>query len=122
MSNLPKTAPPKTSDREVQSYFDTYFSKPLAFPSNEVDAVVGFFQSRGFEKSASVAVAGVLLKQSKLDNIKVFKILDTMKGLNEAQLSSIVAEILNYNRPKTSSLGVQRQQVTNLVEQRNIAD
>ena len=45
-----------------------------------------------------------------------------MKGLNEAQLSSIVAEILNYNRPKTSSLGVQRQQVTNLVEQRNIAD
>lgn len=122
MSNLPKTAPSKTSDREVQSYFDTYFSKPLAFPSNEVDAVVGFFQSRGFEKSASVAVAGVLLKQSKLDNIKVFKILDTMKGLNEAQLSSIVAEILNYNRPKTSSLGVQRQQVTNLVEQRNIAD
>jgi len=122
MSNLPKTPPPKTSDREVQSYFDTYFSKPLSFPSNEVDAVVGFFQSRGFEKSASIAVAGVLLKQSKLDNIKVFKILDTMKGLNEAQLSSIVAEILNYNRPKTSSLGVQRQQVTDLVEQRNIVD
>ena len=122
MSNLPSTPVSKRSDKEIQNYFDSYFSKPLSFPSNELDAVVGFFEQRGFEKSASIAVAGTLLKQAKLDAVNVFKILDTLKGLDSVQLSTIVAEILNYNRPKTSSLGVQRTPTTNLTEQRNIVE
>ena len=122
MSNLPTSGPEKYSDKEIQNFFDTYYAQPLTFPSNELDAVVGFFERRGFAKSASVAVAGTLIKQAKLDQVKVFKILDTLKGLDEVQLSAIVAEIINYNRPKTSSLGLQRESISTLTEQRNIVE
>ena len=40
----------------------------LSFPSNQVDAVVGFFENRGFDKLASTSVASVLLTQAKVDN------------------------------------------------------
>ena len=37
-----------TSDQKVNKVFDQYFTSSQNFPSNEVDAVVGFFENRGF--------------------------------------------------------------------------
>ena len=119
-SNLPIQATRKNSDKEVQQYFDQYFTKPLEFTSNEVDAVIGFFKKRGFEESAAVSVGSTLLQQAKLDNVKVFKLLDTLNGLDEVQLSAIVAEIINYNRPKTSTVGYRRADSFDKTESRNI--
>jgi hypothetical protein len=34
------------------------------------------------------------------------QIMDTLTGLSNVEISGLVAEILNYNRFKTSSLGV----------------
>jgi len=119
-NNLPTQAVRKNSDKEVQQYFDQYFTKPLEFTSNEVDAVIGFFKKRGFEESAAVAVGSTLLQQAKLDNVKVFKLLDTLNGLDEVQLSAIVTEIINYNRPKTSTVGYRRADSFDKTESRNI--
>ena len=120
-TNLPKnTSYRRGSDKEVQKYFDQYFTKPLEFSSNEVDAVIGFFSKRGFEQSAAIAVGSTLLQQAKLDNVKVFKLLDTLNGLDEVQLSAIVAEIMNYNRPKTSTVGYRRAETFDKTESRNI--
>ena len=41
MSSLPKS--PATSEGKTTEFFDKYFTKKLSFPSNEVDAVIGFF-------------------------------------------------------------------------------
>ena len=41
MSSLPKQA--SSNDKRVTEFFDNYFTEKLSFPSNEVDAVVGFF-------------------------------------------------------------------------------
>ena len=49
-----------------------------------------------------------------------FKILDTLKGLNDLQLSEVVRRILNTYRSKTSFLGVNLTQSLNLRETRNI--
>jgi hypothetical protein len=46
--------------------------------------------------------------------------LDTLKGLNELQLSSVVAEILNVNRSKISTLGFKVANNQNQFEKRNI--
>jgi len=63
----------------------------------------------------------VLLSQAKLDEIPVFKLLDTLQGLKEAQLSNVVAEILNYNRDRTSSIGYSTLSTsTDKTERRNI--
>lgn len=121
MSNSLPPANSQSSDKKVTQVFDNYFNQKLSFPSNEVDAVVAFFEKRGFEKSSAIATSTALLNQAKIDNVKVFTLLDTLKGFNEVQLSAVVAEILNYSRLRTSVLGYKIQGSTEKVERRNIA-
>ena len=53
--NNPKNKRP--TDRTVNQFFDTYFSKKLEFASNEVIAVRGFFERKGFSKTALMLLA-----------------------------------------------------------------
>jgi hypothetical protein len=103
------TSLPITSKQDSASgtklFFDTYGQSPLEFLTNEVDAAKAFFTSRGFSDDAATLTSAVLLKQAKLDRVPVFKILDTLKTLEGVQLNALVAEILNNNRGKTSTLG-----------------
>jgi pyridoxal/pyridoxine/pyridoxamine kinase len=117
--NLPQTGY-SSSDEPVRELFDAYYTEKLEFPSNDVDAVLAYFGKRGFGDRASASIASTLLQQAKLDDVPVFKLLDTLKGLNDSQLSGLVAEILNYTRGKTSSLGFQVSAENNIVESRNI--
>ena len=110
----------RSNDKKVTEVFDNYFNKKLSFPSNEVDAVVAFFEKRGFEKSAAIATSTALLNQAKIDGVKVFTLLDTLKGFNEVQLSAVVAEILNYSRLRTSVLGYKITGSNEKLERRNI--
>jgi len=119
-TSLPKNAVVRGSDREVTQFFDRYYTKSINYPSNEVDAVVTFFEKRGFDTQAAIAVATALLQQAKIDNIKIFKLLDTLKGLDEVQLSVVVGEIINYNRSRTSTLGYRRTETAEKLERRNI--
>ena len=36
-----------SSSSKVKRYFNTYYEKALAYPANEVDAVIGFLESKG---------------------------------------------------------------------------
>ena len=123
MSSLPATPVSRASDKEVNQFFDKYYTKSISYPANEVDSVdsvVTFFEKRGFDKSAAINVATVLLQQAKIDKINVFRVIDTLKGLDEVQLSAVVAEVLNYNRAKTSTLGYRRTDSIDKTEKRNI--
>lgn len=113
--------PPKElkSEQKVVKFFDTYFKSQLEFPANDFDAVVGFFTKRGFDKISALAVAQVILTQSKIDNVKVFKVLDTLQGLNSVDLSKIVRKIINLSRDNTSRLGSKVPNST-IVDTRNI--
>ena len=82
MSSLPKTVSKDSADK-VKEFYNRYFTKKIAFPANEIDAVVGFFEKRGFGKSSATSVAGVLLQQAKIDNIKTFELLDGIKNFNK---------------------------------------
>jgi hypothetical protein len=117
--NLPPKRSTDSAD-ETKMFFDQYFTAPLSFPANEVDAVLGFFTNRGFEKSAAQSIATVIMQQAKLDGIKVFEILDTLKGLNDIQISNVVTEIMNYNREKISTIGYKISEVPDRTEARNI--
>ena len=93
------------SSEKVKRYFNTYYGYQLEFPSNDVDAVIGFLINKGFDKVAAQSTGSVLLQQAKIDGIKVFELIDTLKGLDKLQLSYTVAQVLNFNRQKTSTLG-----------------
>lgn len=122
MSGLPIKNISKRSDRDVQLYFDTYFTSNINFNDNEYTAVEGFFTSRGFDKTAAKAVSITLLNQAKTDGIKVFSLLDTLEGIDNAQLTYVVAEVLNYNRKRTSVVGFKKEKTTSKFESRNIIE
>ena len=103
-TNLPNTQKPDSSN-EVKQFYNQYYTGFINFPSNEVDAVIGFFQSRGFEKTSAIAVGTAILQQAKIDEVNVFELIDTLKKQDTVQLSNVVTEILNYNRQKISTLG-----------------
>ena len=110
----------RSNDRTVNQFFNTYFSKKLEFASNEVIAVRGFFERKGFSKTAADAISIVLLQQAKIDGVKVFELIDTMKKYETNQLSELVTEILNHNRLNTSVLGVKKENTQTTIENRNI--
>lgn len=117
--NLPKQTSTDSAEATKQ-FFNQYFTGPVSFPANEVDAVLGFFTNRGFELSAAQSISAVLMQQAKLDGVKVFELLDTLKGLNDIQISNVVTEIMNYNREKISTIGYKVDEIADRTEARNI--
>lgn len=118
-SNLPSTQTIDSST-DVKQFFDNYFNHEVSFPSNQIDATVGFFLKRDFDLESSRSTAIVLLNQARIDNVNVFELIDTLKGLTNNQLSQIVAQVLNASREKTSLLGYRIAPVVNKFESRNI--
>ena len=77
------------------------------------------FQKRGFDQVAAVNTAAIILQQAGIDKIPSFELIDTLKGINDVQLSNVIAQILNLNRSSCSTIGY-KISVPNLSEQRNI--
>jgi hypothetical protein len=105
-NNLPQ--PSKTTSDSSQAtlqVFDTYTTAPLNIDATTYDAMCGYFTSRGFGEDAARSMAYVIIKQAILDKYNPFELIETLKGLTDIEISSLITEILNYNRYKTSSLG-----------------
>lgn len=118
-TNLP-TKVLEDSAAGTKLFFDAYGILPLEFPSTDVDAAVSFFTEQGFDKEAATQIAATILKQSKLDEIPIYQILEQLKKFNGIQLNVLLAEILNNNRPATSSLGVKVLAAEKFNQTRNI--
>ena len=101
-TNIP--APKLPNGSSIQS-FDAYYNQPLELSANVLAAMTGFFTSRGFESVAAESITVLIMKQAKKDGYNPMEILDTLKGLADVEISALVAEIVNYNRFKTSALG-----------------
>ena len=117
--NLPKSTA-GDSGVEVRQFFDKFFVNQISFPSNQIDAVVGFFLKHGFDPDSARSTSIVLLNQARVDNVNVFTLLDTLKALSDVQLSQVVAEVLNAYREKVSVLGYRVSTVSDTFESRNI--
>lgn len=117
--NLIDPANPDSS-QEVRNFFDKFYQKEISFPAVQIDAVVGYFMKRDFSEESAKVLAIILLNQARTDNINVFKLVDTLKGLSDSQLSAVVTEILNTYRERTSALGYRIDQQPVTIESRNI--
>lgn len=108
------------SSTEVKQFFDKFFVHQVSFPSNQIDAVVGFFLKREFDLESARSTSIVLLNQARLDNVNVFELIDTLKTLSDVQLSQVVAQVLNAYREKISLLGYRIAPIVDTYEARNI--
>lgn len=104
-NNISQEKMESSSDLSIK-VFDQFYQAPIDLNNNELIAMVGFFESRGFGGDSAESTAIIILKQAKKDNYNAMQILNTLTGLSNVEISGLVAEILNYNRFKTSSLGV----------------
>jgi hypothetical protein len=116
-SNLPLDS--TVSDQTLQS-FNNYYSLPVELNATVLAAMKGFFTNRDFGEVSAESIAVTIMTQAKQDGYDAMQILDTLKGLSNAELSGLVCEILNYNRFKTSSLGYAQTFAPNAEILRNI--
>lgn len=104
-TNLPiKQQPTSSSDLSNKSLAQ-FNDIPVELDQNTLVAMKGMLSNRGFSDEAAESIATTILIQAKRDNYNPMTILDSMKNLGENDLSQIIAEVLNYNRFKTSVLG-----------------
>ena len=104
-NNLPANTVSTDSTSKMKTFFNSYYQQGISLSASDVDAAVGFFLSKGFDQTAAETIGATLLTQAKIENVNVNKLIDTLTGLNELQMSRIVTEILNYNRLNISTLG-----------------
>jgi len=104
-TNIPSDRSSSSSDKTLKT-----FNQQSSFVTQLDPAVLtmmtGFLESRNFSQETAEIISIAILKQAKQDGYNPMQILETIKGIGQTELSGIVAEILNYNRFKTSSLGV----------------
>jgi hypothetical protein len=119
-TNLP-SVPIEDSAASTKLFFDVYGREPLEYNVNDAEASIAFFTSRGFDSDAAIITASTLLRQAKLDDVPIFTLLDTLKGLSAVELNFLITEILNNNRGVTSLLGFRTQIIPKTNQVRNIA-
>lgn len=117
LTNLPAE---QSTTVDVKQFFDKFYVNQITFPSNQIDAVVGFFEKHGFDTESARSTSIVLLNQAREDNVNVFQLIDTLKTLTDVQLSQVVAQVLNTYREKISVLGYRIASIEDEYESRNI--
>jgi hypothetical protein len=104
-SNLPPKSA-ETSEQRVIRYFDNYYTVPIDLELNDVEVMRGFFESKNFDRGSAESITYMILRTAKQSNYKTEEILDALNSYNSTQLNEFLLNILNFNRIKTSTLGV----------------
>ena len=104
-SNLPPATATASSSDVTNKTFSQYNDVPIEFDHNVLTAMKGMLENRGFSSDSSESISLTVIIQSKRDGYNPITVLESMKKLNENDLSQLLSEILNYNRLKTSVLG-----------------
>lgn len=104
-NNIPENKPTSSSDATLK-VFDGVNSNPLQLNNQQLIAMTGFLETRGFKNPSAEQTAIAILKQAKIDGYDGMQILNTLKGTTDVVLNSVVGEIINYSRFKTSTLGL----------------
>jgi hypothetical protein len=120
-TNLPPVETSTDSASATKLFFDEYGQSPLEFAADDVESAIGFFMGNGFDRDAAEITAAIMLRQAKLETIPVFQLIDQLKSLDGVELSAMVAEILNNNRPSSSALGFKAANADDQFKTRNIA-
>ena len=103
--NIPKETTSNSSNLTVQN-LDNYYTTNLPMPAGAFDALKGFFESNGFGVVASETIAHIIFYQAEIDGYNPLQVIENIQTLNSVDLSALVTEILNFNRFKTSVLGL----------------
>ena len=117
-NNFPVSKAPNSPSK----IYDRQFTQPLELDANTFSLMKGFFEKRGFDKSSAETIAVTLIRQATLDDYNPLEVLDTMKKFDGTQLNTVVSELINFNRFKSSYVGSSTAPNSFLPVSRNIAE
>jgi hypothetical protein len=104
-NNIPR-AQLVDSANSSRAGLSNFYGSELPMNAGALDAMKGFFESKGFSSESADGIAYIMFYQADIDGYNPFDVLDNLKGLNGVELTLLVTEILNFNRFKTSFLGL----------------
>lgn len=104
-SNLPPATATKSSSDLTNKALSQYNDVPVELDHNVMTAMIGMLENRGFSSDSAESISITVMIQARRDGYNPMTILESMKKLDENDLSQLLSEILNYNRLKTSVLG-----------------
>jgi Glu-tRNA(Gln) amidotransferase subunit E-like FAD-binding protein len=104
-NNLPTKLTSGSSSDQTISQFENYNDKPTELNQTTLTAMIGFLENRGFSRESSETISLTILMQAERENFNPMALIETMKKLNDNEMSTIISEVLNFNRFKTSMLG-----------------
>jgi len=113
-NNIPVQKTASSSDMSLAVLNGVNSSTSVYINNQALVALTGYLESKGFKNPSADTVAVTILTQAKKDGFDPWTVIETIKTATNDTITSIVAEIINTNRFKTSSLGYVR--VTNPVE------
>ena len=123
MTEFYTNLPQKSKDnlgKTIDALTNIQYTEQFEFNQNELDAAIGFFVKKGFDRQPAEETAYVILQQAKIDSVPSQQILDSLTKASPAQLSELITVVLNANRYKTSRLGVRSTRKTEDFVSRNI--
>jgi hypothetical protein len=118
-SNLPPKTTESSQDKVIK-YFDNYYTVPIDLEVTDVEVMRAFFEGKNFDRASAESITYLILKTAKQSNYKTQEILDALTSYSDVQLNEFLLNILNFNRVKTSTLGVIKQLQTSNQVNRNI--
>lgn len=123
-SNIYTTADQTNSNNSSQAttdFFNNYNKQEVNLKTSDVSAFVDLLTNKGMAEQTAQETTNIILKQCNIDDVDPMTVFDELRQTTNMKLTDLLGEILNINRPKSSTLGTAKQKVTNSAK-RNIID
>ncbi len=104
-TNLPTKEKGQSLSDRSNNVLNQYNDIDVQLNNDTLIAMTGLLASNGFSEESAENISLTIMIQAKRDNFNPMNVLDTMRSLGKIELSQFVAEVLNFNRYKTSVLG-----------------
>jgi len=102
-------------------FFNNYNKAQVNLKSSDVDAFVDILTRKGMQEETAKTTTRIILQQCSIDGIDPMTVYEELRQSTRMELTETVGEILNVNRPKSSTLGTKKIATDNTAK-RNIID
>jgi hypothetical protein len=93
------------SAKNTLDFFENYNKKQINLKSSDIDQFQSLLVKKGMQELAARETTTLILKQCNIDEVDPQTIYTQLKETPNMELTDILGEILNINRPVSSTLG-----------------
>jgi len=102
-------------------FFNNFNRQQINLKTSDVAAFVNILKSKGMGEETAKETTNIILTQCNIDELDPMVVYEEIRQTPNMELTDLLGEILNINRPKSSTLGTARVSVWNSAK-RNIID